>query len=157
MATWQPRIIGNLMPASVLGVGKQLHNWDGGCGVESIALELVITCAWNRSMGNCRVSKKRTVSGRSMLKYMNKNVFTHRIWPHFYTNGILKIKKNGSPPKTFHVTVPRWLEPIWRVFCGNKMCRHMGPLKLWEFHARVFSLAGSIQKFCTGAGGFVLQ
>ena len=92
-----------------------------------------------------------------MLKYMNKNVFTHRIWPHFYNNGIFQTKEHGSLTKTFHVTVPRWLEPIWMVSFGNKMCRHVGPLNLWEFHARVFSLAGGVKKFCTGAGGFGLQ
>ena len=49
------------MPASVLGGGKQLHSRDGGCGVKSIALELVITCAGNRSMVNSR-SKQKTDS-----------------------------------------------------------------------------------------------
>ena len=58
MATWQPWIFRNWMPASVLGGGKQLHSWDGGCGVEWIALELVITCAWNRSMENSQSKQK---------------------------------------------------------------------------------------------------
>ena len=92
-----------------------------------------------------------------MLKYMNKNVFTHQIWPHFYTNGIFQTKEHGSPPKTFHTIVPRWLEPIWGSLLAKKMCGYVGPLNMWEFHARVFSLAGGVKKFCTGAGGFGLQ
>ena len=102
-------------------------------------------------------SKKPTVSGRSMLKYMNKNVFTHRIWPHFYTNVIFQTKEHSSPPKTLHVTVSRSLDPIWRVYFGNNVCGYVGPFNPWEFHARVFSLADGFKKICTGAGGFGLQ
>ena len=77
--------------------------------------------------------------------------------PYFYTNGIFQTKEHGSPPKTFHVTVPRWLEPIWKVSFGNKMCGYVVPLNLWEFQASVFSLTGGVKKFCTGVGGFGLQ
>ena len=62
------------MPASVLGGGKQLRSSYGSCGVEWIALELVVMCAWNRSMVNSQ-SKQKTYSFWSVdVKYMNKNV-----------------------------------------------------------------------------------
>ena len=67
------------------------------------------------------------------------------------------MKEHGLLTKTFHLTVPKWLEPIWRVSFGNKMCGYVGPLNLCEFQASVFSLTDGVKKFCTGAGGFGLQ
>ena len=66
-------------------------------------------------------------------------------------------KEHGSLLKTFHLTVPMWLEPIQGQSFGNKMCGYMAPMNLWKFRARVFSLTGGGKKFRTGAGGFGLQ